>query len=214
MAAALESGHFQDEIARTATAKADAIATGRQEMTGVSAFPRLGADGVNVAPWNVDVLSADLKGARVKPLGHFFPAAPFEALRDAADKAKLGKVFLASLGELAQHSTRSTWMRNFLAAGGIDVIATDGFHNSQDIGKAFAESGATIACICGSDQSYAELGEATASVLRQAGARRVLLAGRPKEQEAALKAAGVDEFITAGCNRIDALTRLHAALGV
>ena len=49
MGAALESGFIQDEIARTAEARAGGIATGRQELTGVSTFPRLADDGVKVA---------------------------------------------------------------------------------------------------------------------------------------------------------------------
>src|SRR5262249_10169243 len=48
--ATLTSGSLQDDIARVATARAKAIATGRLELTGVSAFPLLGDDGVKVAP--------------------------------------------------------------------------------------------------------------------------------------------------------------------
>ena len=51
-------------------------------------------------------------------------------------------------------------------------------------------------------------------MLKPAGARQVLLAGRPKEQEAALKAAGVDAFIFAGNDAIATLTRLQKVLGV
>ena len=123
-------------------------------------------------------------------------------------------MFLAALGELAVHSARATWIRNFLAAGGIEAIAGEPLHNSADAGKAFADSGASVACICSADKVYAELGEATAGVLKQAGARQVLLAGRPKEQEAALKAAGVDTFIFAGGDAIATLTKLHEVLGV
>ena len=41
----------------------------------------------------------------------------------------------------------------------------------------------------------------------------MLLAGRPKDQEAALKAAGVDTFISAGADAVATLTKLHEALG-
>jgi methylmalonyl-CoA mutase len=105
-------------------------------------------------------------------------------------------------------------MRNYLAAGGIEAIGEDGFHNSADAGKAFAGSGAEIACICGSDEAYAELAEATAGVLKAAGATRVLLAGRPKDQLGALEGAGVDEFIHAGGDAIATLARLHETLGI
>jgi methylmalonyl-CoA mutase len=218
MGPALESGFIQAEIARVADARARDVATGRLELTGVSAFPRLADDGVKVEPHPVP--EAVVKGGMsVAPLHPRRLAEPFERLRDASDAhlARTGKrpqVFLASLGDLGVHSPRSTWVRNFLAAGGIDAIAGDGLHNSADAGKAFAASGAAIACICSSDQVYAELAEATAGVLKAAGATQVLLAGQPKEQEAALKAAGVDAFIFADCDAVTALARLQEALGV
>jgi methylmalonyl-CoA mutase len=140
-------------------------------------------------------------------------------LRDAADAfaARTGtppRIFLANLGDLSVYSTRASWMRNFLAAGGIEVIASEPLHNSTDAGRAFADSGVAIACICSADTVYAELAEATAGALKQAGARQVLLAGRPKAQEAALKSADVDRFIYAGVDAIAVLTALHEALDV
>jgi methylmalonyl-CoA mutase len=218
MAAALESGFIQDRIARVAEAHAGDIAHGRIELTGVSAFPRLGEDGVKVAPHPpFDPIVSG--GASVTPLMPRRLAAPFEALRDAADAhlARTGErpqVFLACLGDLAVHAGRSTWTANFLAAGGIEAIVSAPLHSSADAGAAFAASGARIACLCSSDQVYAELGEATAGALKQAGASQVLLAGRPRDQEAALKAAGVDGFIFAGGNAIATLTQLHRALGI
>ena len=219
MGAALESGFIQAEIAKVAEARARDIATGRLELTGVSAFPRLAEDGVKVEP-HPPPEPVVKGGTSVAPLHAARRLAePFERLRDAADAhlARTGKrpqVFLASLGDLAAHSARSTWVRNFLAAGGIEAIAGAQLHNSADAGKAFADSGASIACICSSDQVYAELAEATAGALKAAGARKVLLAGRPKAQEAALKAAGVDTFIFAGCDAVATLARLQEALGV
>src|SRR5262249_39230777 len=46
MAAALAGGFIQDRIARVAEARAGDIAHGRVDLTGVSAFPKLGDDGV------------------------------------------------------------------------------------------------------------------------------------------------------------------------
>jgi methylmalonyl-CoA mutase len=216
MAAALESGFIQDKVAEVAEARAGDIAHGRVELTGVSAFPRLGDDGVTVAP-HPPFDPVVKGGTSVKALAPRRLAEPFEALRDAADacQARTGKrpqVFLACLGDLAAHAPRSTWIGNFLAAGGIEATASAPLHNSADAGAAFAASGASIACLCSSDQVYAELAEATAGALKQAGARQVLLAGRPRDQEAALKAAGVDAFIFAGGDAVATLAKLHAAL--
>jgi methylmalonyl-CoA mutase len=218
MAAVLESGFIQDEIGRVAEARAGDIAHGRIELTGVSAFPKLGDEGVRAephAPFDPVVKGAAL----VRPLAPRRLAEPFERLRDAADAhlARTGKppqVFLACLGDLAVHAARSTWMRNYLAAGGIEGLASAPIHNSADVGAAFAASGARIACVCSSDQVYAELAEAAAGALKQAGAEQVLLAGRAKDQEAALRAAGVDTFIFTGGDAVAALTKLHEALRV
>ena len=215
---ALTSGAFAAAIGATAAARAKLIATGRLELTGSSTFPKLGDDGVTASAHDLP-LAADLNGCRMTPLGSRRLAAPFEELRDAADgyakrHGKPPTIFLASLGPLAVHSVRTTWMQNFLAAGGIASITAEGFTNSADAGKAFAQSSARIACLCSSDAIYAELGEATSSLLKTAGAGRVSLAGRPKQQEASLKAAGVDDFIFAGIDAVATLTSIHGALGV
>ncbi len=218
MARALETGFIQGEIARVAEVRARDIAHGRIELTGVSAFPRLGDDGVRVEP-HPPFDPVVQGGTAVAPLTPRRLAAPFEALRDAADAhtARTGKpprLFLACLGDLAAHSVRATWMRNWLAAGGLEAVVSEPLHASADAGAAFAASGASLACLCSSDQVYAELAEAAAGVLKQAGAKEVLLAGRPREQETALKAAGVDAFIFAGNDAVAGLTALHRALGV
>jgi methylmalonyl-CoA mutase len=218
MSAALESGFIQDRIAETAAARDDRIATGRIELAGVSAFPRLADDGIKVVshPPAETVIAG---GTSVVPLPVRRLAEPFELLRDAADAhvAATGRrpqVFLACLGDLASYSARATWTRNFLAAGGIEAVTSDSIHASAEAGKAFADSRLELACICASDATYAELAEATASTLKSAGARQVLLAGRPGQLEAALKAAGVDAFIFAGGNTLSALSRIQDALGI
>jgi methylmalonyl-CoA mutase len=218
MAAALESGFVQGEVARVAEARARDIAVGRQELTGVSAFPRLGEDGVTVEP-HPPTEPIVKGGTAVAPLAPRRLAEPFERLRDAADAhfARTGKpaqVFLACLGDLAAHSVRATWTRNFLAAGGIEAVVSEPTTSSVEAGRAFAASGAGIACIVSSDAVYAELGESTAGALKAAGAAQVLLAGRPRGQEQALQAAGVDLFIFAGADGPVILSRLHAALGI
>ena len=214
----MESGFIQTEIGKVAEARARDIAEGRRELTGVSAFPRLAEDPPRVEPHPTPepVVKG---GTSVAPLHPRRLAEPFERLRDASDAhlARAGKrpqVFLASLGDLAAHSARATWARNFLAAGGIEAVGGAELHNSADAGKAFADSGAAIACICSSDQVYAQLAEATAGALKAAGAKEVLLAGRPQAEAVALKAAGVDAFIFAGCDAIATLAHLQEALGV
>ena len=218
MGAALESGWIQAEVARTAALRADSIATLREELTGVSAFPRLAEDGVEVIP-HPPAEPIVKGGTSVPPLLAHRLAEPFETLREASDAqlAATGKrpqVFLACLGDVAVHSARAAWTRNFLAAGGIEAIVSDALHNSANAGRAFSESGAHLACLCSSDAVYAELAEATIGALKAAGARQVLLAGRPACQEAALQAAGLDGCIFAGSNALASLARIYDALGI
>jgi methylmalonyl-CoA mutase len=218
MARALESGLLAREIHSVARARAARIAHGQLELTAVSAFPLLGPDGVHVAP-HPAAQPIVKGGTSAEPLPLRRLAEPFEGLRDAADRhlARTGQrpqVFLAALGEAAVHAGRTTWMQNFLAAGGIEAVPSAPLYNSADAGKAFADSFTRAVAICSSDAVYAELAEATAGVLKAAGATHVLLAGRPKGQEQALRAAGVDDFLFAGCDAMATLSRLHEVLDV
>lgn len=142
---------------------------------------------------------------------------PFEALRDAADafRVKTGslpKVFLASLGPIVGHTARSTWIKNLLAAGGIEAVVSDGYASAQDAAAAFKASGASVACICSSDDVYAEMGADTAAALKGAGASRVLLAGRAGDLEPALTSAGVDQYVYAGQDMLAVLSDLQGVL--
>jgi methylmalonyl-CoA mutase len=112
------------------------------------------------------------------------------------------------------HTLRSTWIKNYLAAGGIAVLTTDGYESAQEAAAAFSKSGATTACIASSDALYAEHAEATARALKAAGAKLVLMAGRPGDKEAALTAAGVDQFLSAGADAVVTLKGLQEKLGI
>jgi len=214
LVAALNSGALQDDIARVAEARAKAVATGRTELTGVSVFPFLGDDGIKITPYPA---AAAAPQPSIRPLAPHRLGEAFEKLRDAGDAfaAKTGarkQVFMANLGDIAEHNRRSQWIWNFLAAGGIEGLTSDGYKSAADAAEAFKASGARIACISSSDEVYAREAEATAKALKAAGAKRVLLAGRPGEAEAALRAAGVDEFLYAGQNAVTTLEELHKAL--
>ena len=209
--AALTSGRIQDQIAAVADQRAKGIATGKFELTGVSAFPLLGPDGVTVPQHSAAAAIPGLQS--VRPLVPVRLAAAFEALRDKADAAAVKPaVFLASLGAIADHTGRSTWMKNVLASGGISCVATDGFETPEAAVAAFKTSGCKVAVMASSDALYAVQAEATARGLKAAGARKVALAGRPGDKEQAFKDAGVDRFIFAGQDMVATLSALQAAV--
>ena len=214
MLAGLTTGYVQEMIAKAAEARAKAIATGKQELTGVSAFPILGDDGVKTEPWPTRQMGAAGKAViEVTPLKPHRLGEAFEALRDAADAAGGYTVFLASLGEIAEHNVRTTWIKNYLAAGGIATLISDGYASAEDAAKAFKASGVKAACICSSDAVNATLAEPTARALKAAGAKLILMAGRAGDKEAALQAAGVDQFLIAGADAVATLKGLQEKLG-
>lgn len=160
-------------------------------------------------------LLAKADGLRAPPLSSHRLAEPFESLRDKADALpKRPRVFLATLGNIADFTARAGFARNLFEAGGLSAPVGDGFSkdNATDIAAllgAFRASGAQLACLCGTDAAYAAEGPAAIEALTKAGAT-VWLAGKPGENEPALTKAGLSSFIFAGCDAIEALGRAHA----
>jgi methylmalonyl-CoA mutase len=102
--------------------------------------------------------------------------AAFEALRD---EPAATPVFLATLGTVAEHTARATFATNLFAAGGIRV-------------ETASYDGQRVVCLAGTDAAYDESGAETAAALREAGAVRVVVAGRPREWADDSCAMGVD----------------------
>ncbi|MDP2801755.1 MAG: methylmalonyl-CoA mutase family protein [Phreatobacter sp.] len=144
-------------------------------------------------------------------------AAPFEVLRAhldaiAAESGTRPKVFLAVIGPVAAFTARAAFARNLFEAGGFDAPIPEPFADGAALAEAFTASGATIACLCSSDELNASQAAHVAEALKAAGAKQLWLAGRPGDIEDTLKAAGVDGFVFAGGDVLDFLNRAHAAL--
>jgi methylmalonyl-CoA mutase len=212
--AALEQGLIQDKVAATRAARATNIAKRKFVLTGASEFPNLGeakvavldAKPVALAPYG----EAKIKFAALAPMRL---AEAFEALRDRSDDRLKNtgvrpRVFLANLGTAADFTARASFAKSFFEAGGIEAFDSEGFTDPAALAGAFKSSGAALACLCSSDRVYADRATEAAKALQSAGARHIYLAGRPGEQETSLRAAGVGDFIFAGC---DALATLQEA---
>jgi methylmalonyl-CoA mutase len=220
--AVMESGWLQAEVAKVRKARTANIARRKDALIGVSEFPQIGETMPSLETVSAPVRAAtptDFAARIIKPVFEALPqwrlAEGFEKLRDKADaataKGKKPAVFIAALGPVADHSARAQFTQNLLAAGGVsNVEAAD----AADHGATFKSSGLAAACICGSDAAYAAQAASTAKALKAAGASWVILAGKPGDNEAALKEAGIDQFIFAGLDAIAALETVQAALGV
>jgi methylmalonyl-CoA mutase len=213
---ALERGLIQGKVAAVRTQREQAVARRKDPLTGTSEFPDL----AEVLPAVLDVAPAVApKETAVELTAAALPrirlAEPFERLRDASDRmlAQTGtrpKVFLANLGKLSDFTARAMYAKNFFEAGGIAAVTNDGVASHDAMAAAFKASGAKLACLCSSDAVYAT--EAAEAARALAGAAHIYLAGRPRGQEAALKAAGVGTFVYVGCDVLATLAAAHAML--
>src|SRR5438876_3068595 len=210
----LEQNLIQRKVAATRAAREANIARRKEVLTGATKFPNLPQAAVTVLNAKPVALSpageAKFKFDALSPMRL---AAPFEALRDRSDQIlkKSGarpKVFLANLGSPADFTARATFAKSFFEAGGIEAIDTEGFTDPAALAAALRTSGAALACLCSSGKVYAGQAIAAAKALQAAGAKHIYLAGRAGEQETALRAAGVNDFVFAGG---DALTVLQQA---
>jgi methylmalonyl-CoA mutase len=201
--ASLEQNLIQRKVAATRAVREANIARRKEVLTGASEFPNLHeaqvavleAKPVALAPYG----EAKFKFDALPPMRL---AAPFERLRDKSDqilkdKGVRPKVFLANLGTPADFTARATFAKSFFETGGIEAVDSEGFTDPVALATAFKASGAALVCLCSSDKTYARHATAAAKALQAEGAKHIYLAGRPGEQEAALRAAGVNDFIFA-----------------
>lgn len=179
-----------DEIAAVAQRRMEDIAHRRTALTGVNEFPNLAEQPLP-------------PGDSLTGVARY--AAGFEALRDRSDAhlEKTGarpKVRLLTLGPLAEHNIRATFVANLLASGGIEAVADAGDAESLE-----------VAVICGTDARYATEASAAVDEARKAGVTYVLLAG--PEKAVAEADSKPDEYLTAKIDAVDALSRLLTRLG-
>jgi methylmalonyl-CoA mutase len=214
--AVLEQGLIQDRIAKTRAEREAAIAQRKDALTGTSDFALLSEAPVKVFDAEPVTIPPPAAAIRYPALPPIRLAEPFEALRDASDQMLAGtgarpKVFLATLGTLADFTARATFAKNLFEAGGIEAVAGDGFDSREAMIAAFKAFGARIACLCSSDPVYQREAVAAATALTAAGAKYLFLAGRPQDQDA-LQQAGVGAFVHDGCDVLAALKTAHSRI--
>ena len=133
-----------------------------------------------------------------------------EALLEA--KGQRPRIFVLNLGKAEQYRPRASFVRNLLAAGGIEAVLSEGFDDPDKAVAAFAETGLAAVILCGGDQVYPRLVPEVAPRIKALGARRVILAGHPEDREPKLRQGGIDSFIFRGCDVLSFLERLYLDL--
>jgi methylmalonyl-CoA mutase len=157
----------------------------------------------------------------IKPLPQGRLSAPFEALRAAAAdfaaaNGRPPRVFLATLGPLRQHKARADFAQGFFEVGGFDTVYPSGFATAEAAAAAALEAAPQAVVICSTDETYPDLVPPLAGAIKRAAPNTaIILAGRPGEQEAAYRAAGVDQFIylSADCLAVNQWLLDHSRTG-
>ena len=184
----LEDGESLDAMVEQTVERRDReVATRKRPLTGLSEFPHLGETRPERRP--------DPTAPEVRRYG-----AAFEALRDEPADSP---VFLATMGTVAAHTARATFATNLFAAGGIGVVVAGATQGVDDVLAAY--EGQPVVCLAGADPTYAEWGTDLVSALREAGARHVILAGKPGDLE-------VDDSCAAGVDALAFLRRTREEL--
>ena len=209
--AVLASGALQRQVAASAAALKRDVARLKSPITGVSAHPDLAEPAVELAP---AAPARETPAAAEGALRPFRLAEPFEALRYASDAmlANAGsrpKVYLVALGPEPSHRRRAAFVRDWLEAGGIEPVYDGEAATPEAAVQRMKRSGAPLACLCGDDAAYASAGRDFAAALRASSAGGLLLAGKPGEAEADLRAAGVDVFVFAGADAAEVVRDLY-----
>ncbi len=180
---AIEDGSLRARIDEVVAKRDQQVAKRVRPLTGVTEFPNLHETLPERTPYAEGAI-------RVRSYGE-----PFESLRDDPATAQ---VFLATMGTIAAHTARATFATNLFAAGGIDVV-NEGRHDDVEAVLSHYD-GQPVVCLVGPDKAYAAWGADLAAGLREAGARWVILAGKPVD--------GVDTDDTCAMG-VDALDFLH-----
>ncbi|HET8602821.1 MAG TPA: methylmalonyl-CoA mutase family protein [Marmoricola sp.] len=195
--AAVDDGSLRGRVDEVVGTRARQVADRSRPLTGLSEFPNLHETLPERRPhpegW-----------PQVRPWGE-----AFEALRD---EPASGRVFLATMGTVAAHTARATFATNLLAAGGIDVVNAGAHADVDAVLSSYAgpDGGQEVVCLVGDDRAYAAWGADLVAALREAGARWIVLAGRPGEKTVA--ADLVDDAAALGVDALDFLRRTREKL--
>jgi methylmalonyl-CoA mutase len=216
--AALRTGYPQSLVQKCAAEKATAIASRRLGIVGTNLFPNLKENPLVVAPSGT---SAVVGAAEITPLPACRASVEIETLRFAADAfaRRTGarpKVFLVKMGPVIQHKPRADFSAGFFAVGGFEPLGKQSFDTAEAAAQAAAASGAAIAVLCSTDDTYPQLAPAFARALKTAKPEiTVILAGLPADAAvvAAFREAGFDDFIHVRANLTGMLANLLKKIG-
>lgn len=190
--AAVDAGLLAAALDETRAARRHAVATRRRTLVGVNAYADAAVTSPSPGPF------PDPEGAG--PLAPLRLAEPFEALRartarHAAQSGRRPLVHLVTRGAAA----RADFCRDLFGCAGFDVTQDEGVGPDAD-----------LLVLCSADETWLAL----ASEVAPAAAAPVIVAGRPPDDPSPLRAAGIEGFVHAGIDAVDALGHWQDRLGM
>ena len=183
------SAGVKERVADVAAKRKAGIANRSRPLTGISEFPNLGEALPEREPWGgggVDHYASAFEDMRAEPAAQ--------------------SVFLATMGSVAAHTARATFVTNLFAAGGVAVEAPGATDDTAAVIKAY--DGQPVVCLAGTDAAYAEWGADLITALRDAGATYVVLAGKPGDRTV----TDVDDSAAMGVDALSFLARIREEL--
>lgn len=213
--AGLRAGTIQATLAKAAAELRSKAATRKLAITGVSSWPALDDRPPPPSPPDPEpFVAAPMRQVerQIEPLPRLRLAAPFEQLRDAAERwaaahGRAPTIFAATIGTPAHHQPRLDFARNLFAAGGLALVET-----LCDALAEFAASGCVLAVVCGRDEDYPTHLCPLLRGLLDAGARAVFVAGRPPREPWPDMPAQPPNYVYLGCDVLEPLALALRAL--
>jgi methylmalonyl-CoA mutase len=193
---AVKAGWLAEEIAKTRAAREKAVSSRRKALVGVNNYPDLNGKPLQPAP-ALDTDSA--------PFPQFRLAEPFEKIRQrtARHAREIGhapRVLLLKRGDVKMRTARANFALNFLGCGGFEITESE----------EYAGTNADLIVLCSADPEYLPFAQEVCSAVQVP----VIVAGNPKDQIDALKAAGVQGFVHIASDAVETLTYWQDRLGV
>ena len=218
MIAVLECGCFQDEVAAVLDERFKNLAFRKDRAVGTNMYANMTEVPLEGEP--VDSCCCCDKDAVIKTIKPHRWTEQYEAMREASEKAaaagKTVKVFLCNMGPVSQHKARADFAGSFMEVGKFEVLRNNGFATTDEAIAAAKDSGADIAIICSTDDTYPELVPVLAKGIKAAApGMSVMVAGAaPAELKAEWDAAGVDEYVNVKSNCLAILTAIQKERGI
>ena len=192
---ALSSGSIKKALAETRAVREKAVSSRRRNLVGVNNYPNL----------TEKVPETEAPPTESSALPQFRLADPFEKIRKRTNEharatGHYPKVLLLTRGDVKMRGARANFCLNFFGCAGFDMVVANE-HEGVD---------ADLIVLCSSDPGYLALAEEVVPKVKVP----VLVAGHPKEQVAALRAAGVQGFVHARSDAVETLTEWQNKLGM